>query len=48
MDHFSAAVQGRTRFAPAEMLLIDDMAENIAAARAAAWGGLHWTRIIAT
>jgi putative hydrolase of the HAD superfamily len=40
---FFAAVQARTGFAPAEMLLIDDVAENIAAARAAGWRGLHWT-----
>ncbi len=40
---FFAKVGARTGFAPAEMLLIDDRLENVEAARAAGWGGLHWT-----
>ena len=40
---FYAAVQARTGFAPAELLLIDDTPANVDAARAAGWGGLHWT-----
>jgi putative hydrolase of the HAD superfamily len=40
---FFAAIAARTGFAPAEMLLIDDKAENVEAARAAGWGGLLWT-----
>ena len=40
---FFAKVAERTGFAPAEMLLIDDKAENVEAARAAGWGGLLWT-----
>jgi len=40
---FFAKVGERTGLAPAEMLLIDDKAENVEAARAAGWGGLHWT-----
>lgn len=40
---FYAAVEARTGFAPAELLLIDDTAANVAAARAAGWGGLLWT-----
>jgi len=40
---FYAAVQARTGFASAELLLIDDTPANVDAARAAGWGGLHWT-----
>jgi putative hydrolase of the HAD superfamily len=40
---FFAQVARRTGLAPAEMLLIDDKLENVEAARAAGWGGLHWT-----
>ena len=40
---FYAAIEARTGFAPAELLLIDDTLANIEAALAAAWGGLHWT-----
>ena len=40
---FFAAVAGRTGFAPAEMLLLDDKLENVEAARAAGWGGALWT-----
>jgi putative hydrolase of the HAD superfamily len=40
---FFARVGERTGLAPAEMLLIDDKPENVEAARAAGWGGLHWT-----
>src|ERR1700754_3295564 len=40
---FFARVGERTGLAPAEMLLIDDKLENVEAARAAGWGGLHWT-----
>ncbi len=40
---FYAAVEARTGFAPAELLLIDDTAANIEVARACGWGGLHWT-----
>jgi putative hydrolase of the HAD superfamily len=40
---FFAKVAGRTGLAPGEMLLIDDKLENVEAARAAGWGGLHWT-----
>ena len=40
---FFAKVEERTRLAPSEMLLIDDRQENVEAARAAGWRGLHWT-----
>lgn len=40
---FYAAVEARTGFAPAELLLIDDTPRNIEAARAAGWGGRLWT-----
>jgi putative hydrolase of the HAD superfamily len=40
---FFHAIAARTGFAPAEMLLIDDKAENVEAARAAGWGGVLWT-----
>lgn len=39
---FYAAVEARTGFAPAELLLIDDTPANIEAARAAGWGGAVW------
>ena len=39
---FFARVGERTGFAPGEMLLIDDKAENVEAARAAGWGGALW------
>jgi putative hydrolase of the HAD superfamily len=41
---FFEAVAERTGFRPAEMLLIDDNAENVEAARAAGWSGVLWTR----
>ena len=40
---FFARVAERTGLRPAEMLLIDDRQENVEAAMAAGWGGLHWT-----
>jgi len=40
---FFAKVGERAGFAAGEMLLIDDKLENVEAARAAGWGGLHWT-----
>ena len=40
---YFVAVQARTGFAPAELLLIDDSDVNVAAAKAAGWGGLLWT-----
>ncbi|HLZ77003.1 HAD-IA family hydrolase [Phenylobacterium sp.] len=40
---FYAAVEARTGFSGRELLLIDDTAENAAAARAAGWRGAHWT-----
>jgi putative hydrolase of the HAD superfamily len=40
---FFAKVGERAGFAASEMLLIDDKLENVEAARAAGWGGLHWT-----
>ena len=39
---FFARVGERTGLAPGEMLLIDDKAENVEAARAAGWGGALW------
>jgi putative hydrolase of the HAD superfamily len=39
---FFAKVAERTGLSPAEMLLIDDKAENVDAARAAGWGGALW------
>lgn len=39
---FFAAIEARTGFAPAELILIDDRAENVEAASAAGWGGLLW------
>ena len=40
---FYAAVEARTGFAPADLVLIDDTAANIEVARACGWGGLQWT-----
>jgi putative hydrolase of the HAD superfamily len=40
---FFEKVGERTGFVPAEMMLIDDRLENVEAARAAGWRGLHWT-----
>jgi putative hydrolase of the HAD superfamily len=40
---FYAAVEARTGFSGAELLLIDDTLSNIEAARAAGWRGAHWT-----
>lgn len=40
---FYAAVEARTGFAPAEMLLLDDTPSNVEAALAAGWRALHWT-----
>jgi putative hydrolase of the HAD superfamily len=39
---FFRAVCARTGFAPHELLLIDDKASNVAAARACGWGGALW------
>jgi putative hydrolase of the HAD superfamily len=39
---FFAAIVGRTGFAPAEMLLIDDKPDNVEAARVAGWDGALW------
>ena len=39
---FYAAVQARTGFAAADLLLIDDTAANLDVARACGWGGLLW------
>jgi putative hydrolase of the HAD superfamily len=39
---YFAAVEGCTGFAPADLVLIDDKASNIDAARAAGWGGVLW------
>lgn len=39
---FYAAVEARTGFAPADLLLIDDTAANLDVARACGWGGLLW------
>ena len=40
---FYAAVEARTGFAPADLVLLDDTLANVEAARAAGWGGVHWT-----
>ncbi|MFL5298184.1 MAG: HAD-IA family hydrolase [Phenylobacterium sp.] len=40
---FFARIAERTGFRPAEMTLLDDRPDNVEAARAAGWGGLHWT-----
>ena len=39
---FYAAVEARTGFSGAELLLLDDTPANIDAARAAGWGGVLW------
>jgi putative hydrolase of the HAD superfamily len=39
---FYAAVEARTGFVPADLVLIDDRAANVEAARAAGWGGVLW------
>lgn len=39
---FFDAVAARTGLAPDQMLLLDDKADNVAAARAAGWGGALW------
>ncbi|MDZ4371345.1 MAG: HAD-IA family hydrolase [Phenylobacterium sp.] len=39
---YFAAVEARTGFAPADLVLIDDKAANVEAARAAGWGGALW------
>jgi putative hydrolase of the HAD superfamily len=39
---FYAAVEARTGFSGAELLLLDDTAANVEAARAAGWGGALW------
>jgi putative hydrolase of the HAD superfamily len=40
---FYAAVEARTGFAPADLVLLDDTPSNVVAARAAGWGAVHWT-----
>ena len=40
---FFTAIAARTGYAPVEMLLIDDRAANVEAARAAGWDGVLWT-----
>jgi len=40
---FYAAVEARTGFAPADLLLLDDTPANIEAARAAGWRASLWT-----
>lgn len=42
---FFAAVEARTGFSGAELLLIDDTTANVEAARAAGWRGVHWTGV---
>ena len=44
-----ATVAARTAHAPADLTLVDDRPDNVAAARRAGWGGLHWdgTRTLA-
>lgn len=39
---FFAAVMGRTGFAPADLLLIDDSPRNVDAAKAAGWAAVLW------
>jgi putative hydrolase of the HAD superfamily len=39
---FYAAVEARTGLSGAQVILIDDTADNIEAARAAGWGGVVW------
>lgn len=40
---FFATIEARTGFAPAELLLIDDQAPNVAGALAAGWSAVLWT-----
>jgi putative hydrolase of the HAD superfamily len=40
---FYTAVEARTGFSGPDLLLIDDTPDNVEAARAAGWGGFHWT-----
>lgn len=40
---FFHAAAARTGYAPPELLLLDDRAENVEAARAAGWGGTLWS-----
>lgn len=46
---FFTAVTARTAHAPADLTLVDDRPDNVAAARQAGWGGLYWdgTRTLA-
>lgn len=39
---FYAGIEARTGFAPSDLTLIDDKADNVDAARAAGWGGILW------
>jgi putative hydrolase of the HAD superfamily len=39
---FFRAVEARTGFAPAELLLIDDRVENVTSAQSCGWGGILW------
>ncbi|ODT89203.1 HAD-IA family hydrolase [Phenylobacterium sp. SCN 70-31] len=39
---FFAAVEARTGYAPPDLMLLDDRAANVEAARAAGWGGALW------
>ncbi|MCA3740248.1 HAD-IA family hydrolase, partial [Phenylobacterium sp.] len=39
---FFTTVVARTGYAPADLTLVDDRPDNVAAARQAGWGGLHW------
>ena len=40
---YFAAVERRTGFSPAELLLVDDRDRNVEAARQAGWAGILWT-----
>ena len=40
---FYAAIEARTGFAAGELVLVDDTLSNVEMARAAGWGGVHWT-----
>lgn len=40
---YFSAVEARTGFAARDLLLIDDSAVNVEAAKAAGWGGVLWT-----
>jgi putative hydrolase of the HAD superfamily len=39
---FYAAIEARTGYAPADLILIDDRTANVDAALAAGWGGVLW------